>query len=120
MVQDGWIEHHRADGELLGWIRPQGNDFVPVDLLGRELSVPTDWLTAESTLDDAGIGYLADPFELRLEDGTWQRVRVIEVTATTIRLKREDFGAIGGTRVNFTLPFPSAQRLRSVPTTSTD
>jgi hypothetical protein len=105
--QEEWIEHRRLDGELIGWIRPKGDDFVPVDRLGRDLSPATDWLSAERALDEAGIGYLADPFELRLDDGTWQRVRVVEISLILIRLKKEDFGAIGGTRVEYTLPFPA-------------
>lgn len=70
MAQDDWIEHRRPDGERIGWMRPEGKDFVPVDLLGRDLSPAADWLSAERALNEAGIGYLADPYELRLDDGT--------------------------------------------------
>jgi hypothetical protein len=69
--QAEWIEHRRQDGEPIGWVRPEGEEFVPVDRLGRDLSPTTDWLDAERALDEAGIGYLAGPFELQLEDGTW-------------------------------------------------
>jgi hypothetical protein len=112
---DGWIEHRRPDGELVGWVRPVGEDFVPVDRLGRDLSPATDWLGAERARDETGLGYLADLFELRLDDGTWRRVRVVEVSLTLIRLKREDFGAIGGPRVDYTLPFPAPDTLRAAP-----
>jgi hypothetical protein len=114
--QDGWIEHRRRDGELLGWMRPEGQEFVPVDLLGRDRAAATDWLSAEGTLDAAGIGYLADPYELRLDDGTWQRVRIVEVSPTVIRLKNEDFGAVGGPRVEYTVAFPAPETLRAAPT----
>lgn len=87
-----WIEHRRQDGELIGWVRPGGEEFVPVDRLGRDLSPATDWLDAEQALDEAGIGYLAAPFELPLEDGTWVQVRVVEVSPTSIRLKRRTSG----------------------------
>ena len=70
VAQDDWIEHRRPDGERIGWMRPEGKDFVPVDLLGRDLSPAADWLSAERALNEAGIGYLADPYELRLDDGT--------------------------------------------------
>jgi hypothetical protein len=99
-------------------MRPEREDFVPVDRLGRDLSPATDWFSAERELDEVGIGYLADPFELQLDDGTWRRVRVVEVSPTLIRLKKEDFGAIGGPRVEYTLPFPAPRTLRAAPTGS--
>jgi len=81
--------------------------------LGRDLSPATDWLNAEWALEEPGIGYLADPFELLLEDGTWQQVRVVEISSTVIRLKKEDFGAIGGPRAaEYTVPFPAPGTLR--------
>jgi hypothetical protein len=110
---DEWIAYRRRDGELIGWMRPKGEAFVPVDRLGRDLSPATDWLDAERTLDEAGIGYLADPFELLLEDGTWQQLRVVEVSPIMIRLKKVDFGAIGGRRVEYTVPFPASEPLRA-------
>ena len=56
---EDWIEHRRGDGERLGWMRQEGEKFVPVDLLGRDLSGPLDWLAAEELLEETGIGYLA-------------------------------------------------------------
>ena len=85
-----WIEHRRGDRERLGWMRPEGEGFVVIDLLGRELTDAVDWFEAETTLDDLGIGYLADPFELLLETGTWLRVRIMEVSTEGIRVKRDD------------------------------
>jgi len=85
---------------------------VPVGRLGQDLCEPIDWLSAEQALDEAGIGFLAGPFELRLEDGSWQQVRVVDVSPALIRVKKEDFGAIGGPRVEYTLPFPAPGRLR--------
>jgi hypothetical protein len=104
-----------SDGELLGWVRSEGEEFVPVDRLGRDLSPATDWLNAEKAHDEAGIGYLAGPFQLQLEDRTWQQVRVVEVSPTLIRVKKEDFGGIGGPRVEYTLPIPAPETLRASP-----
>jgi hypothetical protein len=39
-----------------------------------------------------GIGHLADPFELQLDDGRWLRVRLTEISADSIRVKQEDWG----------------------------
>jgi hypothetical protein len=109
-----WIEHRRGDHELLGWIRPEGDDFVVVDLLGRERTDAVDWLTAEEALDSLGIGYLADPYELLLDDGRWLRVRITEVSTDRIRVKRDDWGAIDIPLLEYTVPFPMPAQLRTV------
>lgn len=111
-MRDDWIEHRRHDGERIGWLRPSGDGFVAVDLLGRDLTAPTDWLRAEEELERRGIGYLADPYELRLEDGTWLRVRLTEVSPERIVVKKDDFGAIDAPQLVHTLPFPLPDRLR--------
>ncbi|MGX5679901.1 hypothetical protein [Schumannella luteola] len=108
-----WIEHRRAgDGELLGWMRPEGDGFVVIDLLGRDRTDAVDWLTAEETLESLGIGYLADLYELRLDSGEWLRVRLAEVSPTRIVAKQDDFGAVGIPQVYFPLPFPMPDSLR--------
>ncbi len=107
-----WIEHRRGDRERLGWMRPEGEGFVAVDLLGREITGPVDWFTAEETLDAMGIGYLAEPYELQLDDGRWLRVRITEVSTEAIRVKREDWGAIDVPLVEYMLEFPMPERLR--------
>ncbi|MGO4299485.1 hypothetical protein [Leifsonia sp. RAF41] len=108
----GWIEHRREDGERVGWLRPEGDSFVPVDLLGRELTGPVDWLTGEETLERAGIGYLADRYELLLDDGRRLRVRLTEVSTQRIVVKKDDFGAIDAPQLTYTLPFPLPDTLR--------
>lgn len=107
-----WIEHRRGDGELVGWMRPEGEGFVPIDLLGRARAEVIDWLAAEELLDDLGIGYLADPYALELPDGTTLRVRIVEVATSGIRVKLDDFGAIDGPRQNYELGWPMPPELR--------
>ena len=107
-----WIEHRRDDRERLGWMRPEDDGFVVIDLLGREVTETVDWLTAEETLEATGIGYLAEPFELLLDDGRWLRVRITEVSTERIRVKREDWGAMDIPLVEYTVPFPMTEQLR--------
>ncbi len=64
LVSDLLIEHRRRDGELIGWMRIEGDDFVPVDLLGRDRAQPCAWDVAEALLDELGLRYLAEPFAL--------------------------------------------------------
>lgn len=106
-VTTDWIEHRRGlDGEVLGWIAPEGDGFVVVDLLGRRRTDAVDWHRAEEILDALGIGYLADIYELRQDSGGWLRVRIAEVSASGIRVKEDDFGAVGAPQIYYTLPFP--------------
>lgn len=111
-VGKDWIEHRRGDGELVGWMRPSGEGFVVVDLLGRDISGELDWLAAEELLDETGIGYLADPYELRLDDGSWMRVRITEVSGERVRVKRDDFGDITVPLREWEVPFPPGDELR--------
>lgn len=118
MPHADWTPHRRDDGELLGWIYPEGDDWVPVDVLGRSVSAPTDWLDAEVALEEHGIAWLADPWMLEGEQRPL-RVRIVEVTPDEdgvpgrIVVKIDDFGDM--TRpatAQFTLPWPLPSRLR--------
>src|SRR5690554_335232 len=112
MVGEDWIEHRRGDGERVGWMIPRDDGFVAVDLLGRERSGPVDWLTAEETLDALGIGYLADLYQLTLDDGRELRVRVAEVNPETVTVKKDDFGAVGVPQIYFSVELPASEKLR--------
>ncbi|MGO4587856.1 hypothetical protein [Paenarthrobacter sp. 2TAF44] len=102
-----WIEHRRAeDGEHVGWVKPVNDGFVAMDLLGRPRTDVVDWLSAEEILDDLGLRYLADPHELRLDDGDWLRVRIAEVTPSVVRVKKEDWGDMTAPQVYFTVSLP--------------
>jgi len=112
-----FIEHRRPDGELVGWLRPEGvggsEGFVPIDLLGRELGdgAAVEWLDGEQLLEAHGIGYLADPYVLRLDDGTDLRVRITEVSTVRIVVKKDDFGAIDVPLMRFELAWPMPPEL---------
>lgn len=102
-----WIEHRRSDdGERVGWIRPVGEGFVAIDLLGRERTDVVEWMLAEEALDALGLAYLADPHELRLDDGSWLRVRIAEVSPAGIRVKKDDWGDMTAPQVYYSVGFP--------------
>ncbi|WP_040167209.1 hypothetical protein [Microbacterium gorillae] len=112
MVPTDWTPHRREDGEVLGWIRPEGEDWVPVDLFGRELTAPGEWLDAESVLEEHGIGWLADRWVLERGDLPPLAVRVVEVTTERIVVKTDDFGAIDVPAEAIVLEWPVPDRLR--------
>ena len=113
MRQDDWIEHRRpGDREPVGWIRPEGDGFVPVDALGRDLTGAVDWLEAEEALDERGLHWLADLWQLDRPDGTRERVRIVEVTPDRVVVKVDDFGDVGAVTPSYVLPFPAPDTLR--------
>lgn len=121
VIPADWTPHRRDDGELLGWIRPDGDDWLAVDLLGREASDAVDWLAAEAALERRGLAWLADPWMLERPDAGVLRVRLVEVTPGRegepgrVVVKVDDGGAIGGPPTpRFTLPWPAPAALRAV------
>ena len=107
-MQPDWIEHKRGrDGELLGWMQPEGDGFVVIDLLGRRRTDAVDWFDAEEALDSLGIGYLADPYELLLDSGEWLRVRITEVSTSRIGVKKDDWGDMTAPQLFYAVDFPA-------------
>ena len=111
MTGDDWIEHRRGDRELLGWMLPQGDGFVVIDLLGRPRTEPLEWIAAEEFLERLGIGYLADRY---VHDG--RPVRIGEVSTAGITVVVDDFGAAsavappgvpGPERIRLPFPVPA-------------
>lgn len=114
MTED-WIEHRRADGERIGWIRMTGEHFVAIDVLGREVTGAVDWLEAEDALEERGLSFLAEPWLLGLDDGREVRVRITEASPHRIRVREDDFGAasvVGADMRDHVLPFPAPAALR--------
>lgn len=112
MIPDDWTAHRRDDGELIGWIRPEGDDWLAVDLLGRDVSGPLDWLDAEAALEDHGIAWLADVWMLEGEAHGAIRVRMVEVTPERVVVKVDDYGDVSRHSRQVALPWPAPARLR--------
>lgn len=108
-----WIEHRRAgDRELVGWLRPDGEGFVAIDRLGREVTGVVDWADGEEALEARGLRWLAEPWELAHDDGATTRVRLVEVSPDRVVVKLDDFGDITARLQTWTLPFPPGDALR--------
>ena len=118
MIPADWTPHRRDDGELLGWIRPEGEDWVAVDLLGHEASEALEWLDAEEILDERGLSWLADIWMLERHADDPVRVKLVEVTpggvdeAGRVVVQTDDFGAIDAPVERFELPWPAPSVLR--------
>ena len=116
MLPEDWIAHRRADGETVGWIVAEGEGFLVRDLLGRERAAePLEWLEAEELLEELGIGYLADPWTLRFDDGAVRPVRIAEASVRGITVVADEYGAasaVGADLERFRLPFPAPSDLQ--------
>jgi hypothetical protein len=107
------VPHRRPDDrEVLGWLRPEGDDWVPVSLLGRDLTGPLDWTAAEEALEDAGLTWLADVWTLEQDGDRPLRVRLVEVTPERVVVQTDDFGAVDAVVERHVLPWPAPPRLR--------
>ncbi|KAE8130160.1 MULTISPECIES: hypothetical protein [Bifidobacterium] len=112
-----WIEYRReGDHERLGWIVPEGDGFVAIDLLGERRTGPVDWMEAERCLDELGLSYLFEPYDMLTEAGEWVPVRIVNASPSSIEVKSEDYGAIDAPSTAWTLPFPKPAVLRSAAT----
>lgn len=113
MLPEDWIEHRRAsDRELVGWLRPEGEGFVAVDRLGRDVTGVVDWTDGEEALEERGLRWLADLWQLTLDDGRPLRVVLVEVSPERVVVKLDDFGAVGVETQSWTLPFPAPPSLQ--------
>ncbi|MDQ4213393.1 hypothetical protein [Microbacterium capsulatum] len=116
MIPADWTPHRRDDGELLGWIRPEGDDWLAVDVLGREVTGGIDWLDAEAVLEEYGIRWLADPWILEGESDGLLRVQIVEVVPEgdgRIVVKVDDFGDMQRPPTRrYRLDWPIPPRLR--------
>lgn len=113
MLPEDWIEHRRAgDRELVGWVRPDGDGFVALDRLGHPVTDVVDWDVAEEALEERGLHWLSDLWQLQVEDGRWLRVRLVEVSAERVVVKLDDFGDVNAELRTWTLPFPAPATLR--------
>ncbi|MGP3533789.1 hypothetical protein ACTU3I_03265 [Microbacterium sp. RD1] len=113
MIPDDWTPHRRPeDREVLGWIRPAGDAWVAVSLLGRDLTGPVEWLEAEAALEERGLGYLAGIWMLDGVAAEPLRVRLVEVTPARVVVHTDDFGAIDVPVDRYELPWPAPAALR--------
>lgn len=99
MIPSDWTPYHRTDdGELIGYLQPSAADadlVVPVTLFGHPLADEPgeDWW-AEQVLEDLGLSYLADRWELVREDGTTSRVVISECSPEQVVVALAEFAQV--------------------------
>lgn len=106
-----WIEHRRThDDELLGFLVPDGEGFVPVTVFGYPIAEPAERDEAEEQLNRLGLSYLAERWDLRLEDQTHIQVEIVEASPEQMVVKSVDFGSGLDYGTQFTLSAPVDDR----------
>lgn len=97
MIPGHWQPHHRDDGELIGYVVAEENGLVvPVNLVGHPIGEAMDRFAADELLEEAGLSYLAEPWLLRKDDGTEQRVVIVEVDADHVVVTDAAFALVAG------------------------
>ena len=97
MIPADWEPHHRDDGELIGYlVAAEGNLVVPINLVGHPIGEAMERFAAEDMLEDAGLSYLAEPWVLRHDDGSEQRVVIVEVDADRVVVTDAQFALVVG------------------------
>jgi hypothetical protein len=113
MIPQHWRPYRRSsDEELVGYLVPQGDALLPVNLFGYPVGEAGGADEAEALLESAGLGALAEPWWLELEDGGSIRVRIREVSADRLVVMPDDFGVGGPVAGSIVLDVPEPGRLR--------
>lgn len=109
-----WLPHRREeDDELLGFLVPDGELFVPVTIFGYVLGTAVDEHDAVTVLESVGLSYLAERWTLRLETGAAISVQLVEARPDRVVVKNVDFGHDGDYGELFRLDAPvGPDRLR--------
>lgn len=114
MTNEEWFPHRRDDGEVVGYIRADGDLWCGLDILGRPVVESVEWLEAEDALEDRGLQMLLEPHVL-VHEGRERRVRIVEVTPERVKVvddEDRDANVIGAVHEVFTLSLPVGDRLR--------
>ena len=116
MIPPDWEPYQRDDGEVIGYLIADEHDLVvPVNLVGHPIGAAMDRFAAEELLEDAGLTYLAEPWLLRRDDGSEQRVVIVEVDADHVVVTDAQFALVVGRPIDMvdtvTLTVPT-DRLR--------
>lgn len=107
-----WIEHRRDDdGELVGFLAPDGDQFTAMTVFGSPLAEPAERLDAEGVLDTCGLGYLADRWRLQVQDGQRIEVEIVEASPERVVVKNVDFSSDLDHGHRIALPAPVAAQL---------
>lgn len=107
-----FMDVHRADGELVGRLRPDGDHlWQPCTVFGTPIGPVTSRQDAEELLRSVGMRYLAERWTLTHDDDSIS-VQIVEARPTSVTIRFVDYAhpdLYGQLRV---LPTPVGDVLR--------
>jgi hypothetical protein len=105
--------HREDDGELLGYLVPDGELVIPVTVFGYELGDAADEYDASQVLESVGLSYLADTWVLSIAGRDEPiNVQIVEASPETLRVKSVDYGWEQDYGTIIDLPVPETGRLQ--------
>lgn len=111
MIPTDWTAIHRDDDELLGFLAPAGDGLqvIPTTVFGHQLAESCHPVDAIAVLESTGLSYLADRWELLLENcHEPTTVQIFEASPDSVTVQSIDYEY--GTR--YTLATPTDNRLQ--------
>lgn len=114
MIPLDWVPYHRDDdGELLGYLVPEGNAYSPVSVFGYPFDDAASEDDAAQVLENIGLSYLADTWLLSI-DGRDEpiNVQIVEASPRALRVKSVDYGWEQDYGTMIDLPVPETGKLR--------
>ena len=114
MISSLWVPYYREDdGELLGYLVPDGGLFIPVTVFGYELGDAVDEYDASQVLESIGLSYLADTWVLSVADRDEPiNVQIVEASPEVLTVKSVDYGWEQDYGTIIDLPVPETGRLQ--------
>lgn len=114
MIPSTWLPYYREDdGELLGYLVPEGELFTPVTVFGFGLASAADEYTAGQVLESIGLSYLADTWSLSIDGRDDSiNVQIVEASPQNLRVKSVDYGWEQDYGTVIDLEVPEKGRLR--------
>lgn len=95
MVPADWVPCRRpADGELVGYLVPVGDDYRPVNLVGYPLAEPSAEVPARAVLETRGLASLDDAWLWSAPDREVE-VRLLEVSVDRVVVVETPYGMPG-------------------------
>lgn len=88
---DSWHPVHREDGELVGYVTPQDDGWLPRSVFGVPLGEPSDRDSAQAWLESVGLGYLAERWQW-WSGADWITVQLVEASPSRVTVQLTDFG----------------------------
>ena len=78
------------DGEVLGYLRPVGENWQPMTVFHAELAEPTSREDAEDVLRRDGLSSLSDVWWVERGPDDWQEARIQEARPDRLRIRWAD------------------------------